>query len=81
MNKEVVNALLSDHLLQRLEAQRLKIYSLAVPKILIVDGIPQTVWFDDINNEHLKQIEDAINFRTNQITEAYSKPNSQSMAF
>ena len=69
----ISEAILNDRQLQALYAEREKIYLLATPTIIMKgDGEAETVWVDETNHPNLSEINEMIEFRTEQIKNFYS---------
>jgi hypothetical protein len=71
--KELKRAIAEDRQLQYLTAQKVNIYSLATPTIILQEGKEETVWFTEQNDPSIKKINEMIDFRIYQLTEHYSK--------
>ena len=61
-----------DKQLQSLYAERVKIYSLATPTVIMKEnGEAETVWIDETNHPDLAKIDEMIEHRTEQIKNFY----------
>jgi len=68
----ILEAVLNDKQLQSLYAERVKIYSLATPTVIMKDnGEAETVWIDETNHPNLAKIDEMIEHRTEQIKNFY----------
>ena len=69
----VSEAILNDKQLQVLHAERSKIYSLAIPTVILKEnGETETVWIDETNHPNLAKIDELIQHRTERIKNFYS---------
>lgn len=67
IQKEIIE----DIELQRLNAKRVEIYSIATPKVILKDGKAETIWIDETNHPLIKKINELIKLRTQQIINNY----------
>jgi hypothetical protein len=69
----ISEAILNDKQLQALHAERAKIYSLAIPIVIMKEnGEAETIWLDETNHPNLSKINQMIEHRTEQIKNFYS---------
>lgn len=67
-----VNAILTDTEMIGLNNLRVKIYSLAIPLVILgKDGKIKTIWLDDSNHPTLKKIEKRISARRAEIMKQF----------
>lgn len=69
----VQKAIIEDQQLQRLNAERVKICSLATPTVVLKDGKEVVVWIDETTEPLLSKINELIEHRINQIKRFYDK--------
>jgi hypothetical protein len=72
--KIISEAILNDKQLQALHTERVKIYSLAIPTVIINDNDEaKTIWKDETTNTNLSKIDEIVEHRVNQIINFYNK--------
>jgi hypothetical protein len=71
--KLIYKTIAGDVELQKLYAERARIYTFVVPTIILKEGKEATVWFDETNNLMLSKVNELIEFRIEQIKNFYSK--------
>lgn len=68
----ISEAILNDKHLQQLHIERVKIYSLATPKVVLKEnGETETFWIDETNHPLLSNINEMIEHRTQQIIDSF----------
>jgi len=69
----ISEAILNDKQLQALYSERVKIYSIAIPTVILkANGEAETVWIDETNHPNLSKINELIKHRTLQIKNFYA---------
>jgi hypothetical protein len=74
----IQEALINDKQLQQLYAQKVEIYSMAVPTVVLKDGKAETVWIDETDHPLLPKINELIENRIQQITQSFSEDSHYS---
>lgn len=71
-------AILNDKTIQSLQAKRVEIYSIAIPKVVLKGNeIVETLWLDETNHPVLSKINNLIEHRTKQILNFYETSKEQ----
>lgn len=60
-------AILNDRVIHQLQIKRFKLYSVAMPIVILIDGNSHTIRLDETNHPLLPEIEKMIEERTQQI--------------
>jgi hypothetical protein len=69
----ISEAILNDKQLQALYSERVKIYSIAIPTVILkTNGEAETVWIDETNHPNLSKINELIEHRIQQIKNFYA---------
>lgn len=72
----ILEAILNDKQLQQLNAEMVKIYTLAIPMVIMKDGKIETMWIDESNHPLLSKIDELIKHRTEQIKHFFGMTKS-----
>lgn len=67
------SAIAKDELLQQLYTQKIKIYSLLMPEVIVNNGKFETVRINEEAHPYISKINEMIDHRMEQIKKSYSK--------
>lgn len=71
--KLINRAIIEDDELNRLYAERVKIYTFVTPTMVLKDGKATLIWLDETNSERLKKVDELIQLRVDQIVDFYER--------
>ena len=77
LDQKINKACINDAAIQQLQAEKVKIASLEIPKILVSGSGAEMIWMKKANQPIIDKIDELINYRMSQLNESYRHADRQ----